>query len=185
MFAKWARMPRWSPYVVGAGIGVLSWITFAWMNQALGTSTSFVHAAAAVEKALAPEHVAANEYYVRTIGTPDKPKPLIGWQVALVVMLGVGALAAARLGGTYRVERVPRLWSWRFGSARAVRYAAAFIGGAVLLFGARLADGCTSGHGISGGLQLALSSWTFLIAMFVAGVAAAFVLFGREGARHV
>jgi uncharacterized membrane protein YedE/YeeE len=77
------------------------------------------------------------------------------------------------------------LWARRFGASRGVRYAAAFIGGAILLFGARLADGCTSGHGISGGLQLALSSWVFLVSMFTAGVAAAFMLFGREGASHV
>ena len=41
----------------------------------------------------------------------------------------------------------------------------AFLFGAVSLFGARLAGGCTSGHGISGGLQLALSSWVFFIAI--------------------
>ena len=36
--------PRWSPYVVGALIGVLSWITFATMDKALGTSTTMVRA---------------------------------------------------------------------------------------------------------------------------------------------
>ncbi|MCR3883022.1 MAG: YeeE/YedE family protein [Methanothrix sp.] len=47
--------------------------------------------------------------------------------------------------------------------------------------GARWAGGCTSGHGISGTLQLAASSWVAVIAFFVGGVATAMVLFGAGG----
>ena len=54
-----------------------------------------------------------------------------------------------------------------------------------MLFGARMAGGCTSGHGISGGLQLALSSWTFFFAMFASGTFMAFTLFGTGGRQHV
>jgi len=53
------------------------------------------------------------------------------------------------------------------------------------MFGARLAQGCTSGHGISGSLQLAVSSWVFVGAFFAVGLATALLLFGREGASHV
>jgi uncharacterized membrane protein YedE/YeeE len=45
------------------------------------------------------------------------------------------------------------------------------------MYGARLAGGCTSGHGISGSLQLAVSSWTFFLTMFASGVLTALVLF--------
>jgi uncharacterized protein len=168
------RMSRWSPYLVGAGIGVLSWITFGWMGKALGTSTTFVNAAGAIEGLVAPAHVEANEYFAKHIvTTADKVRPVIDWQFALVVMLAVGAFLAARLSsGTLR-EHIPSLWRWRFGHSRQLRYGAAFVGGVIMLFGARLADGCTSGHGISGGLQLALSSWTFLVAMFATGITTA------------
>jgi uncharacterized membrane protein YedE/YeeE len=47
------------------------------------------------------------------------------------------------------------------------------------MYGARLADGCTSGNGLSGSLQLALSGWTFFITMFVSGAATAWLMFGR------
>lgn len=50
------RAPRWSPYIVGAGIGVLSWATFYFMNKALGTSTSFVGVAGAGLSVVAPDH---------------------------------------------------------------------------------------------------------------------------------
>jgi uncharacterized membrane protein YedE/YeeE len=180
------RSGRWSPYVVGGAIGVLSWITFAAMHKSLGASTSFVQVAGALEGLVAPEHVTGNEYYEKTLlGTAEKPAFIVDWQLALVVMLGIGAFAAARSATSRFVEHVPRLWEWRFGSSRPLRYAAAFAGGAVMLYGARMAGGCTSGHAVSGGLQLAVSSWTFLAAMFASGVFAAFALYGAKGRSHV
>lgn len=173
------RKPQWSPYIVGIGIGVLSWATFYFMEKALGTSTSFVGAAGSAVCAVAPEHVAGNAYYLKEYGAKSGGfKPIFDWQMALDLALIAGAFLAARLGGTFRTERVPTLWASRFGPSVAKRYLAAFLGGFILIFGARMAGGCTSGHGISGGLQLAVSSWTFFVSMFVSGVAMAAVLFG-------
>lgn len=42
----------------------------------------------------------------------------------------------------------------------------AFTGGFLLIIGARLAGGCTSGHIISGGMQIAFSSWLFAMVVF-------------------
>ncbi len=172
-------MPRWSPYAVGAGIGVLSWATFLFMDKALGTSTTMVNVAGMIEYPIAPEHVRENAYLAKYVIA----SPAIDWQFALVVFLVIGAFLSARLSRQRFVERVPRVWAARFGEGRVKRYIFAFIGGAVLLFGARLAGGCTSGHGISGSLQLALSSWTFFLTMFASGVATAFVLYGVGVAR--
>jgi uncharacterized protein len=176
---------RWNPYVVGAMIGVLSWVTFWGMGKALGVSTTMVRASGALAGAVVPGHVQSNAYYGKYFNPPKKT--MFDWQFALVIGLVGGALIGSRLigKGPREVERVPALWSARFGPSRAKRYTAAFIGGAVLLYGARLAGGCTSGHGISGGLQLAVSSWVFFIAMFAAGVATAFALFGMKGRDHV
>lgn len=113
------------------------------------------------------------------------PKPVFEWQFALVVMLVLGAFFSAWLSGEKFREEVPRLWEWRFGSSRRLRNVAAFFGGVILLFGARLAGGCTSGHGISGSMQLAISSWSFFLSMFVAGVVTAFMLYGKNGGDHV
>lgn len=180
------RQPRWSPYVVGAGIGMLSWATFYFMNKALGTSTTMVQCAAGIEGLVAREHVEANPYFASVVvSTASKSKPLIEWQFALVAMLAAGALIAAKLGRSTIRESVPSLWAWRFGPSKIKRYLFAFIGGIVLIFGARLADGCTSGHAISGGLQLAISSWTFILAMFASGIATAFLMYGKAGRHHV
>jgi uncharacterized protein len=173
---------RWSPYVVGVGIGVLSWITFISVDKALGTSTSMVHAAGAITAIAAPERLKTNPYYAKEI-TPKAP--LFDWQMFLVISLPLGAALAAWMARDFNREHVPSLWRWRFGESRFKRYIWAFIGGVILIYGARMAGGCTSGHGISGGLQLALSSWTFFIAMFLSGVITAFALFGKEGRSHV
>jgi uncharacterized protein len=168
---------RWSPYTVGAALGVLSWITFATMGKALGTSTTFVRVVGAAERVVAPDHVEQTSYLVKYLGTAAEPLPAIEWQFALVIALGVGAWIAARVSGTRAPKGVPALWASRFGSSPVVRAVGAFVGGALLLFGARLAGGCTSGHGISGGLQLAISSWVFIAAFMSAGIATAFSLF--------
>ena len=179
------KSERWSPYVVGILIGVLSWITFAVMGKALGTSTTIVRAAGVIEQAIDPERVESNEYYTKYLGTSDKPKPPFEWQFALVVFLFLGAFLAARLAGSRFSESVPPLWAWRFGRSRLLRWLGALLGGVIMIFGARMAGGCTSGHGISGGLQLAASSWIFIGSMFVAGIVTAFVLYGKGGRDHV
>lgn len=176
---------RWSPYAVGVGIGVLSWITFLTMDKALGTSSSMVHMAGLVTGMVAPGEVVgpdASPYFAKEITAKT---PMFDWQFFLVVGVFLGARLSVWLSGDASSEHVPALWTWRFGKSEVLRYAAAFSFGVIMLFGARLAGGCTSGHGISGGLQLAVSSWTFFVSMFASGVATAFALFGWEGRHHV
>lgn len=177
--------PRWNPYVVGVGIGLLGCLTVLTMGRTLGTSSSYVHMAALAEAPLAPGHVVGPEaaaYFAKELSAKT---PMFDWQMMLVLGVLIGGFVSSRLSGVVEHEKVPALWAWRFGASEARRYAAAFVFGAIMLFGARMAGGCTSGHAISGGLQLALSSWVFLIAMFASGTAAAFVIFGKEGRAHV
>ena len=172
---------RWSPYVIGAGIGVLSWVTFGLMGKALGVSTTMVRWAGLLGSIFGSEPIRSNPYYSKYL----IDKPAVDWQMMLVIGLPLGALASSVLSKSFRRETVPDLWNWRFGPSRLLRYASAFVGGAIMLFGARLAGGCTSGHGISGGLQFSVGSWIFFVSFFIAGILSAFALFGREGRQHV
>lgn len=172
------RQVRWSPYVVGAAIGVLSCFAFATANHPLGITTPFEHTAALVGKAVVPGAAETNPYY-----RDESPK--IGWEWMLVVGVFVGGVLSARLSGDHTRLKVPPLWAWRFGPSVGVRLTAAFFAAALMMFGARVADGCTSGHGISGTLQLAVSSWVFAILIFAVAVATALLAYGREARHHV
>ncbi len=55
-----------------------------------------------------------------------------------------------------------------------------FIGGLIVLFGARLAGGCTSGHMMSGMMQTSLSGYLFAASAFAAAIPTAIIFYGRE-----
>ena len=176
-------MKSWSPYVVGIGVGVLSWFAFAFADQPLGISTAFEHTAALIEKAVVPQVEQTNEYFAKKAAAGKSPKIGLGWMLVLGVF--VGALLSSWLSGDRSSEVVPAMWRARCGGNVPLRLGAAFFAGALMLFGARLADGCTSGHGISGSLQLAVSSWVFTAVFFAAATATALALYGRKEPSHV
>jgi uncharacterized membrane protein YedE/YeeE len=160
----------WSPYVVGAAIGVLSWLTFYFSNKPIGASSFYAQIAGFLGKLIAPRHTRSLAYF------KDKP-PRVSWGFVFVLSIIVGGAIAALTGGEFADEWVPPMWEARFGDGIALRAAIGFGGGVLMAFGARLAGGCTSGHGISGTLQLNVASWIALICLFVGGIAVAIPLF--------
>ncbi len=52
----------------------------------------------------------------------------------------------------------------------------ALIGGILMGYGARLARGCTSGQGLSGGAVLSVGSWAFMLAVFAGAYVLAYTL---------
>ena len=163
-------MQRWSPYVAGAGIGVLSWLTFLLCNKALGCSTAFARTAGMIEALFTGERARARAYYQRF-------EPKVEWQWMLVAGVVIGAFISAQLSGVWEPRWVPDRWAEAFGELITLRLIVAFIGGTILGLGARWANGCTSGHGISGTLQLAVSGWIAAICFFIGGIATAMLLF--------
>lgn len=164
---------RWNPYVVGAGIGVLSWLVFVIVANPIGITTAGAQIAGGVAAlVVGPEAVAANPYWARNPMRLD-------YGTLFLVGTAVGAFLAALGRGSLRIEHVPAVWAERFGPSVARRFAWAFIGGAIIMFASRLANGCTSGNGISQSLQLAVVGWTFFVTMFVSGVATAWLMYRR------
>lgn len=171
--ARAAGRIDWTPYLAGAGIGVLSWLAFAVVNNPIGVTTALSQVAGgAAIPILGADVVARNTYWAKNAFALD-------YGTLFLVGTFLGALVSALVSRTFKFESVPAVWRERFGGSVAKRYAAAFAGGVIAMYGARMAGGCTSGHGISGGLQLALSSWVFLAAMFASGLATAALLFRK------
>jgi len=77
--------------------------------------------------------------------------------------------------------RVPLCHIHRFGEKPVLRYALAFAGGVVVLWGARLAGGCTSGHMMSGMMQTAVSGYAFALAAFAVAVPVAIIIYKKQG----
>ena len=169
----------WSPYLAGALVGLLAiisvWATTVLMGKTnyLGASTTFVRAAGLLERAMAPERVAANEYF-----TTSKVK--VDWQFMLVGGIFLGALVSSVTDRSFKLESVPPVWAKRFGNSPVKRAVGAVLGGIVAMVGARMADGCPSGHGLSGMMQFSVSSLAALCLFFGVGIAvAAMVYKGR------
>lgn len=167
------RDKGWSPYLAGALSGVVSILSVALVGKFLGASTTFVRAAGKIESLFAPDRVAEMQYYV------DKGIN-VDWQWMFVVGVLLGSFIAAVTSRTFRWQAVPDMWERRFGLNRAKRGLVAFMGGVIAIFGARLAGGCPSGHGLSGTLQLAVSGYIALICFFVGGIVVAHLLYGRR-----
>ncbi len=167
---NWLQMETWSPYAVGIGIGILSWISFLLSDQALACSTAFSRSAGMIERMFRGKRAAERPYYRKFV-------PEIEWGWMLVLGILVGAFVSAQLSGSFRLQWVPGLWENAFGGSPLLRIGVAFIGGVLLGLGARWAGGCTSGHGISGTLQLVLSSWIASACFFAGGILTAMWIF--------
>jgi len=153
------RRARWNPYAVGAAIGVLCWVVFYLVDKPLGVTTALTGlAGACAAPVLGGDVVAANAYFRQHAFKVDYGMLFLGG-------IALGGLLSAVLAGNWRVETVPSVWRERFGPSRARSLAAAF------------ADGCTSGNGISGSLQLAVGGWTFFLTLFASGILTSLVLF--------
>lgn len=164
----------WSPYVAGIVIGLLQIPAFLLIETALGASSSYVTIGGTIASWIDPS-ILKIDYVARHVAATGKN----WWQVALVIGVAIGAFFSMKLSGAKRAPISP-IWQRALGSSSpAKRYAVAFAGGFMLLLGARIADGCTSGHGLSGMAQLAVGSTVAVAAMFAGGIATAMLLLRR------
>jgi uncharacterized protein len=124
----------WSPYLAGALTGIVMILSVLIADQYFGASTSFVRTAGIIESVFYPDRVAGMEYYQRVA-------PKLDWQWFFVVGILLGAFISAKTGGSFKWQSVPDMWHSRFGHTPVKRGLVAFAGGAILMFGARMADG--------------------------------------------
>ncbi len=115
--------------------------------------------------------------YAENIANP------INYSFIFVVAMIAGAFLSARLGGPKpdaKDRKAPQVWRQRFGEDPLARYATVFLAGILVLFGARLAGGCTSGHMMSGMMQTSLSGYLFALGAIAAAVPAAILIYKRN-----
>ncbi len=88
------------------------------------------------------------------------------WELLFLCGAFVAGLILSISKKQFKIVLVHSGWEKYKGPSVPKRMVWSFIGGFLLLFGARMASGCTSGHVISGGMQLAVSSYIFAVFVF-------------------
>jgi uncharacterized protein len=163
----------WSPYAAGIVIGLLQIPAFLLIETALGASSSYVTVGGLIASWIDPS-ILNIDYVSKHVALTPKN----WWQVALVGGVLLGAFLSMKLSGAHR-QVISPIWRRALGASSSLRYAVAFFAGFLMLFGARIADGCTSGHGLSGMAQLSVGSTIAVAAMFAGGIAAANLILRR------
>lgn len=171
----------------GLLLGVVFFLAVA-LVKPIGVSTQFVILDGILWDAVSPDVVTAtddgytstNAYLAKSNGKYAKSvsNPMNYSFIFVLAMMAGAALSVLARGGLSRDEKtIPEIWRSTIGSGTTKRYAVAFIGGAVVLYGARLAGGCTSGHMMSGMMQTALSGYIFAAGAFLAAIPVAIMMY--------
>lgn len=155
------RVRSWTWWQGGIALGLLSTLAMVLLKP-MGVSTVFPSSLAIALKPLFPGFVGANAYF-QTI-------PLsIGWEHMLVLGIPLGGFLAYKLSGEKPAASAGSGLS-------ATSPLTAFLGGFLVLFGARMAGGCTTGHVLSGMSQLSVAGFLFAAAVFAGGIPTALLL---------
>ena len=158
----------------------------------IGVSTQFVIFDAMVADAVNPGlitqtedgYTSTNAYLAKSGGKYAKAaaNPL-NYGFVFVIAMAVGGFISVMLRGGIAAEerRLPAIWYANFGDTPAKRYAVAFAGGFIALYGARLAGGCTSGHMMSGMMQTSVSGYIFAFGAFATAIVVSMLMYKQEG----
>ena len=88
------------------------------------------------------------------------------WQLIFLIGAFIAGLTFSLLKKEFKFKLIHSHWEKVKGTSKVKRVIWAFIGGFILIIGARMAGGCTSGHILSGGMQLSISSLVFTVFVF-------------------
>jgi hypothetical protein len=159
--------PYAHPYKAAVLLGLVLFMAFFITGNGLGASGGINRLLVLIEDAVYPAHVDRTAYLASMAG--GESNPLDSWVVFVTIGLVIGGFASGLRNGRLNIttNRGPNV------SVR-MRWMMAFIGGAFMGYGARLARGCTSGQALSGGAVLSLGSWAFMLAVFAGAYALAY-----------
>ncbi len=161
--------PYMNPYLSGTILGVVLFLAFLITGSGLGASGGLNRLLVSVQNAINPEHIDQVAYLLKMAG--GNSNPLDSWIVFLTIGTVFGGFISGVLGRRVKFEtnKGPQI-------TNGTRWFMAFVGGALMGYGARLARGCTSGQGLSGGAGLSVGSWAFMFAVFAGAYAFAYFL---------
>ncbi len=138
-------------------------------NRPIGASTTYPYLADLLTG------TTGNEYFTK-IQAPGR------WELIFLTGAFLAGLIISLIKKEFRITLIHSNWEKYKGTSSLKRVIWSFVGGFLLISGARMAGGCTSGHIISGGMQLAASSLLFAVFVF-AGLLLTGRLFYKSSSR--
>ena len=149
------QLPWW---VAGPLLGVLVVALFAISNQPLGASGA----------------------YIQTVKTIRRDTDSVSWRAFYFVGIFLGGGLATILGPGIELRRGYSALH-AAGWSEATIMIVVLLGAIVMGYGARVAGGCTSGHGICGTAQRSPASWAATATFMAAAIAVTFLLTSFTG----
>ena len=139
----------------GIALAILNLIVFssAVTNRPIGASTTFPYVADLLTG------FTNNDYY-KAIQTPGN------WELIFLAGAFLSGIIISIIRKDFKIILIHDNWKKHKGDSKINRILWSFLGGFILLLGARMAGGCTSGHILSGGMQFAFSSLFFSVFVF-------------------
>lgn len=157
--------PPMNPYLAGFFLGLTLLASFLILGTGLGASGGFARLAAWTEHLFLPTHVEASAYFGKWF-----PNPMRYYLVFMVLGIFIGGALSALSSGRFAFKAERGLTC-----SRTRRLLLALVGGVLSGFAARLAQGCTSGQGLTGGALLLTGSMVFMACLFATGYLTAWI----------
>lgn len=154
----------------GLALGVLDVIVFLKIatNRPIGASTSYPYIADVLSNNV------ANDYFSK-IKTPGH------WEMIFLLGALLAGFIISLIKKQFKLKLIHSRWQTYKGNSKMKRIVWSFVGGFILIFGARMAGGCTSGHILSGGMQIAFSSLFFSVFVFIGLIITGKLFYSRKG----
>ena len=144
------RIPWWVGGILMASLLIFTFSIFG-ANRALGAST-YVPYFSGIFFGLDPEQYP----YLKHIQDSG------AWEGVMLMGALTGAfLTSVFVTKSFRISLIPTAWVKYKNNSITSRLVWSFFAGFIMIIGARLAGGCTSGHFLSGMAQMAMSSIVF------------------------
>ena len=154
----------------GIALAILNLIVFSSSvtNRPIGASTTYPYLGDLISG------ITNNDYFNK-IKTPGN------WELIFLTGAFIAGLVISLIKKGFKPVLIHENWKKYKGISDIKRIIWAFVGGFILIFGARMAGGCTSGHILSGGMQLAFSSLTFAVFVFIGLIVTGKIFYKKIG----
>jgi len=143
----------WPAWLSGIVVGSLQFPMLILASETLGASRAYVTIVANVLSFIVPDFVNRNSYL---LGAKNGTANLS--QVLFVCFACIGSFISCYLAGS------------SFSGVSGFSPISSFVGGVLIVFGGRLAGGCTSGQGLSGNAVLAINGMIATAGIFLGGI---------------